>query len=184
MNSSAGSYSAEVSKLEDLVAGLIADGVEPNGPVTVVSTVWHGDQAITLTYRDPAKQPSEQLLYRSDEGTFSIRERPRRAWGFDGDGHKIRLAAETRRIHLAHLFDSYQALTSGEVDPLPHQVKAVHGEMLFCEPLRPFSPDDPGAGKTVMLSLSARQTVQAKTRSQQSDAAARVLTEIKARTTR
>ena len=63
-----------VSQLEDLVAGAVADGIEPGGPVTIVSAVWHGDQAITLTYRDVANQPREQLLYRSDEGTL---QRPR-----------------------------------------------------------------------------------------------------------
>ncbi len=50
------SYSAGVSKLEDLAGGAVADGIEPNGLVTVVSAVWHGDQAITLTYRDTANR--------------------------------------------------------------------------------------------------------------------------------
>ena len=86
---SAGSYSAGVSKLEDLVAGAVADGIEPAGPVTVVSAVWHGDQAITLTYRDTSNQPREQLLYRTDEGTFSVHEGTRRAWSFDGDGQLV-----------------------------------------------------------------------------------------------
>ena len=116
-----------VSLLEDLVAGAVVEGIEPSGPVTVVSAVWHGDQAITLTYRDVANQPREQLLYRSDEGTFTVQAGTRRAWSFDGDGNLFRLAAEARRIHLAHLFDPYLALTSSEVDPLPHQIEAVYG---------------------------------------------------------
>ena len=122
--------SRNVSKLEYLVSGAIVDGIEPGGPVTVVSADWHGDQAITLTYRDAANQPREQLLYRIDEGTFTVKEGTRRAWSFDGDGHMFRLAAEARRIKLAHLFDPYLALTSSEVDPLPHQIEAVYGEML------------------------------------------------------
>lgn len=156
---SATSYSAAVSKLEDLVAGAVADGVEPGGPVTVVSAVWHGDQAITLTYRDSANQPREQLLYRSDEGTFSVHEGTRRAWSFDGDGHMFRLAAEARRIHLAHLFDPYLALTSSEVDPLPHQIEAVYGEMLSRQPLRFLLADDPGAGKTIMAGLYIKELI-------------------------
>ena len=171
VNSSVGCYSAEVSKLEDLVAGSILEGIEPNGPVTVVSAVWHGDQAITLTHRDSTKQPREQLLYRSDEGTFSIREGTRRAWSFDGDGHKFRLATEARRTHLAHLFDPCLALTSSEVDPLPHQVESVYGEMVSRQPMRVLFADDPGADKTIMPGLYARPTVQAKTRSRQSDGA-------------
>jgi len=135
------------------------DGVEPNGPVTVVSAVWHGDQAITLTYRDSASQPREQLLYRSDEGTFSVHDGTGRAWSFDGDGHKFRLAAEARRIHLAHLFDPYLALTSSEVDPLPHQIEAVYGEMLSRQPLRFLLAGDPGAGKTIMAGLYIKELI-------------------------
>ena len=131
---STGSYSAGVSKLEDLVAGAVADGIEPAGPVTVVSAVWHGDQAITLTYRDSANQPREQLLYRTDEGTFSVHEGTRRAWSFDGDGQMFRLAAEARRIHLAHLFDPYLALTSSEVVasrmPVAESIQFLPGRFL------------------------------------------------------
>jgi SNF2 family DNA or RNA helicase len=152
-------YSADVSLLEDLVSGAIVDGIEANGPVTVVSAVWHGDQAITLTYRDQESQPREQLLYRSDEGTFTVREGSRRAWSFDGDGHKFRLAAEARRIHLAHLFDPYMALSSSEVDPLPHQIEAVYSEMLPRQPLRFLLADDPGAGKTIMAGLYIKELI-------------------------
>ncbi|MCY4087461.1 MAG: helicase-related protein [Actinomycetia bacterium] len=148
-----------MSKLEDLAPGTIADGIEPSGPVTVVSAVWHGDGAITLTYRDDANQPQEQLLYRSDEGTFTVREGARRAWSFDGDGHLFRLAAEARRIQLAHLFDPYLALTSSEVDPLPHQIEAVYGEMLPRQPLRFLLADDPGAGKTIMAGLYTKELI-------------------------
>jgi SNF2 family DNA or RNA helicase len=145
--------------LEDLVAGAVVDGIEPGGPVTVVSAVWHGDQAVTLTYRDVSNQPREQLLYRSDEGTFTVREGTRRAWSFDGDGHLFRLAAEARRIHLAHLFDPYLALTSSEVDPLPHQIEAVYGVMLPRQPLRFLLADDPGAGKTIMAGLYMKELI-------------------------
>ncbi len=148
-----------MSSLEDLVAGAVADGIEPGGPVTVVSASWHGDQAITLTYRDANNQPREQLLYRSDEGTFEVHEGTRRAWSFDGDGHLFRLAAEARRIHLAHLFDPYLALTSSEVDPLPHQIEAVYGEMLPRQPLRFLLADDPGAGKTIMADLYIKELI-------------------------
>jgi hypothetical protein len=148
-----------VSSLEDLVAGAVADGIEPGGPVTVVSASWHGDQAITLTYRDANNQPREQLLYRSDEGTFEVHEGTRRAWSFDGDGHLFRLAAEARRIRLAHLFDPYLALTSSEVDPLPHQIEAIYGEMLPRQPLRFLLADDPGAGKTIMAGLYIKELI-------------------------
>ena len=148
-----------MSKLEDLVAGAIADGIEPGGSVTVISVVWHGDQAVTLTYRDVSNQPREQLLYRSDEGTFVVKEGSRRSWSFDGDGHLFRLAVEARRIQLAHLFDPYVALTSSEVVPLPHQIEAVYGKMLPRQPLRFLLADDPGAGKTIMAGLYIKELI-------------------------
>ena len=148
-----------MSKLEDLVAGAIADGIEPGGPVTVISVSWHGDQAVTLTYRDVSNQPREQLLYRSDEGTFVVEEGSRRAWSFDGDSRLFRLAVEARRIQLAHLFDPYVALTSSGVAALPHQIEAVYGEMLPRQPLRFLLADDPGAGKTIMAGLYIKELI-------------------------
>ena len=89
-------------------------------------------------------------MFRADEGTFDVRAATRRAWGSDGDGALFRLAAEARRIQLAHLFDPYLALTSSLIDPLPHQIEAVYGEMLPRLSLRFLLADDPGAGKTIM----------------------------------
>jgi SNF2 family DNA or RNA helicase len=146
-----------VSQLEDLVAGAVVDGVDPAGPVTVVTAQWHGTQAVTLVYRDHAARVHERLLFRSDEGTFSVEDGARRTWSFDGDGHLFRLAAEARRIQLAHLFDPYMALTSSQVDPLPHQIEAVYGEMLPRQPLRFLLADDPGAGKTIMAGLYIKE---------------------------
>jgi len=146
-----------MSQLEDLVAGATATGIDPSGPVTVVTAQWHGTQALTLVFRDHSSRVQERLLYRSDEGTFAVAEGTRRAWSFDGDGHLFRLAAEARRIHLAHLFDPYLALTSSQVDPLPHQIEAVYGVMLPRQPLRFLLADDPGAGKTIMAGLYIKE---------------------------
>jgi superfamily II DNA or RNA helicase len=65
--------------------------------------------------------------------------------------------AEARRIHLAHLFDPYIALSSSRVRPLPHQIEAVYGEMLPRQPLRFLLADDPGAGKTIMAGLYLKE---------------------------
>ena len=45
------------------------------------------------------------------------------------------------------------AVHSSLVEPLPHQITAVYGEMLMRQPLRFLLADDPGAGKTIMTSL-------------------------------
>jgi hypothetical protein len=48
----------------------------------------------------------------------------------------MRLVSEAQRIRLAHLFDPLLAVHTSLVDPLPHQITAVYGEMLTRQPLR------------------------------------------------
>ena len=76
---------------------------------------------------------------------------------FDGDGRLLRLVAEADRIRLAHLFDPYLAVHSSRIEPLPHQITAVYGEMLHRQPLRFLLADDPGAGKTIMAGLLIKE---------------------------
>ena len=45
------------------------------------------------------------------------------------------------------------------VDPLPHQISAVYGEMLPRQPLRFLLADDPGAGKTIMAGLLIKELI-------------------------
>ena len=52
------------STLEDLVAGAVVTGIDPAGPITVVTAQWHGTQAVTLVYRDHASQVREQMDFR------------------------------------------------------------------------------------------------------------------------
>jgi SNF2 family DNA or RNA helicase len=78
-------------------------------------------------------------------------------WSFDGDGATFRLVSEARRIRLAYLFDPLLAVHTSLVDPLPHQITAVYGEMLPRQPLRYLLADDPGAGKTIMAGLFIKE---------------------------
>jgi len=61
-----------VARLEDLTPGARVTGVVAGQAVTVVAVQWHGTAALTLTYRDDAGRPGEQLLYRVDEPTLGI----------------------------------------------------------------------------------------------------------------
>ena len=65
----------------------------------------------------------------------------------------MRLAAEALRIRMAGQHDAMLAVTTSDLEPLPHQIKAVYGEMLPRVPLRFLLADDPGAGKTIMAGL-------------------------------
>ena len=69
---------------------------------------------------------------------------------FDGDGARLRLVSEARRIRSAHLFDPYLAIHTSRFEPLPNQIISVCGEILSCQPMRFLLGDDAGAGKTIM----------------------------------
>lgn len=143
--------------LDDLVPGVELRGPVFDGPVHVVAVERHGSSAATLTYRDQIGRVHERLLFRSDEASIDVVEGTERRWSFDADGDEFRLAAEARRIELAHLFDPMLAITSSQIDPLPHQIEAVYGVMLPRQPLRFLLADDPGAGKTIMAGLYLKE---------------------------
>ena len=75
------------------------------------------------------------------------------------DGELLRLVSEALRIKLAHLFDPMVAVYTSMIEPLPHQITAVYGEMLSRQPLRFLLADDPGAGKTIMAGLLIKELI-------------------------
>lgn len=145
-------------KLENLVPGAAIRGILPDSVVTVVSVQWHGQDALTLTYRDANGHVAERILYRDEEPSLNLVEAGR-PWSFDGDGSLFRLVAEAQRIRLAHLFDPVLAVHTSLVDPLPHQITAVYEAMLPRQPLRFLLADDPGAGKTIMAGLLIKELI-------------------------
>jgi superfamily II DNA or RNA helicase len=146
------------TRLEDLTPGARVLGVLPDRPVTVVAVEWHGTNAITLTYRDDGGRSDHEILYRDAESRLVIEDEAR-AWSFDADGKLFRLASEALRINLAHLFDPYLAVHTSNLEALPHQIRAVYGEMLPRQPLRFLLADDPGAGKTIMAGLLIKELI-------------------------
>ena len=145
-------------KLEDLTPGASVRGILPDAAASVVSVQWHGSDALTLVYRDPAGKVADEILYRHDEPRLEIVEQGR-PWSFDGNGAMFRLVAEAHRIRLAHLFDPVLAVHTSLVDPLPHQITAVYEAMLPRQPLRFLLADDPGAGKTIMAGLLIKELI-------------------------
>ncbi len=143
-------------RLEQLTPGVQVRGLIADQVVMVVAVTWHGDAALTLTYRDGAGRVGEQLVYREDEPRLIIGQSGR-SFSFEGDGELFRLVSEARRIGLAHLFDPMLGLSTSAVRPLPHQIQAVYGEMLPRLPLRFLLADDPGAGKTIMAGLYIKE---------------------------
>ena len=147
-----------MTALDDIQHGAMIGGIVPDRPVQVLSVERIGNQAVNLVYRDPEGRVAETTLYRDDESRLKI-EAQGRPWSFDGDGAMLRLVTEANRIALAHHFDPYLAIHTSLVDPLPHQISAVYGEMLMHQPLRFLLADDPGAGKTIMAGLLIKELI-------------------------
>lgn len=147
-----------MQKLEDIKPGARVAGIVPAGVVELKSVEWVGSQAINVVFRDPNGTVAEATLYREDEPRLKL-ESTGLAWSLDADGAMLRLVTEANRIKLAHYFDPYLAIHSSLVDPLPHQISAVYGEMLPRQPLRFLLADDPGAGKTIMAGLLIKELI-------------------------
>ena len=69
----------------------------------------------------------------------------------------FKLAAEALRIRMAARFDPMLAVHTSDLEPLPHQIEAVYGELIARTPLRFLLADDPGAGKTIMAGLYIKE---------------------------
>ncbi|RNM12125.1 helicase-related protein [Nocardioides pocheonensis] len=141
--------------LEELKPGLRIDGLIPAEVITVVAVQWHGTDALELTYKYSAGGLGQQVVFRKDEGTLSAAQTGSRA--FDATASDFKLVAEAQRITLAGLFDPMLAVATSDVQPLPHQIQAVYGELLPRTPLRFLLADDPGAGKTIMAGLYVKE---------------------------
>ena len=146
-----------MAQLEHLTKGARVRGLAGNHAATVVDAKWFGQQAMEITYRiDQSGQVGNRLVFRGDEPTLEIVEAGAQ-WAFDAPGDRFRLAMEAERIHLAYLFDPLLALSTSQVEPLPHQIGAVYETMLHRQPLRFLLADDPGAGKTIMAGLLIKE---------------------------
>jgi superfamily II DNA or RNA helicase len=145
-----------MARLEDLRQGASVRGLAPGGLAKVVQVEWFGGQAVKVTFEDPSAQVRNRLVFRTEEPTLEVVEEGR-PWSFDGDGGLLRLVSEAYRIRLAHLFDPYLAIHTSRIEPLPHQITGVYGEMLPRQPLRFLLADDPGAGKTIMAGLFIKE---------------------------
>lgn len=145
-----------MAKLEDLTRDALVKGVLPDESVTVVDAKWHGSDVVELTYKSATGKLGSELLFRDREPTLDVVSSGL-PWSFDADGGALKLALEAYRIRMAYLFDPVLAVHTSLVEPLPHQITAVYGEMLTRQPLRYLLADDPGAGKTIMTGLFIKE---------------------------
>ena len=143
-------------KLEDVTPGAQITGISGDAPVTVVATTWIGGNALRLTYRTASQKLDERLLYRDHEHRLELAKRCA-AYDLTADAATFKLAAEALRIRMAGRFDPMLAVHTSDLEPLPHQIQAVYGELIQRTPLRFLLADDPGAGKTIMAGLYIKE---------------------------
>jgi hypothetical protein len=144
-------------KLGDLAPRAVVHGLVPGGePVTVVAAEPYGSAVSNVTYRRASGEVGERLVMQSELAGLRL-ARTGRPFTFDADAELFKLVAEARRLSLAAHRDPMLAVTSSVIEPLPHQITAVYGELLPRRPLRFLLADDPGAGKTVMAGLYIKE---------------------------
>ena len=144
-------------RLEDIAPAARLIGLIPGRPVAVIAVVAHGVDAFEVTFRDDNGTLGAVILYRVDENRIEPHLDEGRP--FDANAQDFRLAAEAQRILLAGLHDPMLAVATSDVQPLPHQIRAVYGELLPRTPLRFLLADDPGAGKTIMAGLYIKELI-------------------------
>ncbi|ORA83335.1 helicase [Mycolicibacter kumamotonensis] len=141
--------------LEELKPGLRIDGLIPAQVITVIFAQWHGTDALELTYKTNDGALGQQVVFRKDQDNLTVAQTGSRA--LDANATDFKMVAEAQRITLAGLFDPMLAVATSDVRPLPHQIRAVYGELLPRTPLRFLLADDPGAGKTIMAGLYIKE---------------------------
>ena len=146
------------ARLEDLKPGAAIEGLTSSGSAKIVNAKWHGDQIVEVIYEHPNGGVQDRIVYRDEEHALRIASAGS-VFSFDASGDLLRLVTEAHRIKLAHHFDPYLAIHTSLVQPLPHQITAVYGEMLPRQPLRFLLADDPGAGKTIIASLLIKELI-------------------------
>lgn len=139
-----------------LTVGSTVTGLAGSTPAKVLSVDRLTDDSANVAYRTEEGGLAEKIVF-SDMLPHLKAVQPGSVFTFDASPEAFLLAAEARRMRLAHLFDPLAALGTSEVDPLPHQLRAVYAEMLPRQPLRYVLADDPGAGKTVMAGLLVKE---------------------------
>lgn len=144
-----------MARLEDIRQDLRVGGVIPGNPVRVLGVQQQGPDTIVVTYESADGVLGRRVLGRDAEAVLSVETTSARP--FDADAESYKLVAECQRIRLAGLADPMLAVTTSDIRPLPHQLRAVYGPLIEGRPLRFLLADDPGAGKTIMAGLYIKE---------------------------
>lgn len=142
-------------ELGDIAQGQRIVGIMPGEWARIVGVSPRGRTAVEIYYQAQFGALGSQVVYAAQAANFELVEDERRP--FDADPADFRLASEALRIREAAKYDPFLSVSTSDIRPLPHQLKAVYEEMLPRIPLRFLLADDPGAGKTIMAGLYIKQ---------------------------
>lgn len=145
--------------LSTLRAGQRLRGLVSGQTVSLIAIDPIDAEFFEVFYRDDAGRSGARTVTESDVERFELVGDFDSAPPFDANPDDFRLAAEALRIKYAALYDPMVAVNSSDVDPLPHQIRAVYEELLPRIPLRFLLADDPGAGKTIMAGLYLKELI-------------------------
>lgn len=148
---------AESSSWLPLRAGQRLRGLLPHSVVTLIAVDELAPDLYEIYYRQENGTFGDRIITARELDNCTIMSEQDSAPAFDADANDFRLAAEALRLKYAALYDPMAAVNSSDVDPLPHQIRAVYQELLPRIPLRFLLADDPGAGKTIMAGLYLKE---------------------------
>ncbi|NYB52409.1 MAG: DEAD/DEAH box helicase family protein [Methanobacteriaceae archaeon] len=76
---------------------------------------------------------------------------------FSSPASEVFLSLEAQRYRYTSMFDTFLAMNTSKIDPLPFQLDAVYLHALKQPKMRFMIADDPGAGKTIMAGLIIKE---------------------------
>jgi len=150
--------------IPDIQEGDVLEGSFWDEPVRVITTEGIGSGVKIYAVGTNTQENYTQILSQQQlDGGIEITKKEE-APDFDGSSKQFREAVEAARIDLASEYDSHHALSTSQVDPVPHQLEAVYNYMLpenFADNrVKFFLADDAGAGKTIMTGLLLKELKQ------------------------
>lgn len=139
-----------------LSPGSKVEGLAFDAVVEIVDITAAGSGAF-VRYRDEFGIEDSRLL--SVDELTKIQPVGGRGPTLAADPDQFWLALEALRLRHAAVLNPLLAVSSSNVEALPHQVQAVYDCMLTGHPKRFLLADDPGAGKTIMAGLFIKEAL-------------------------
>jgi len=122
-------------------------------PVRVLKSKKSGENIIIFGTTVDTNSTVNSILTREDLERVEVM----RTTDFGAEPHEFFMGIESYRLRNASLFDSYLAMNTSRIDPLPFQLEAVYGYALRMPHMRFMIADDPGAGKTIMAGMIIKE---------------------------